>query len=81
VLGSRASVGPCKRPILCSYMNEFRKANGPIEKNTIISKSACAPLFFLQTCDHIEISPKDPSLGVDVVGYLVQVPEEGFLVS
>jgi len=52
-----------------------------IEKNTAVSQSVCAPIFFLYTCDHIEISPKYPSLGADVVGYPVQVLEEGFLVS
>jgi hypothetical protein len=52
-----------------------------IENITVITQGLSAPLFFLQTCDHIEISPEDPYLGVDVVGYLVQVLEEGFLVS
>jgi hypothetical protein len=68
MLCPRASIGPGEGTVVCFYINEIQQTNGSVELLTVISKPACAPLFFLQTCYHIEITPKDPSLGADVIG-------------
>jgi hypothetical protein len=57
MLSPRASIRPGEGPTVYFYINEIQKANDSVEMLAVISQHACAPLFFLQTCYHIEIAP------------------------
>lgn len=81
MLCPRTSIRPGEESVVHFYIDEVQQADGSVELITVIAQSTSAPLLFLQTSYHVEVSPEDPPLIVDVIGNPFQMMKEGFLVS